>query len=210
MMHRRLLSALAVAAAFAPAVAMAHPGMPGHTHGFTDGFAHPFGGLDHLAAMTGVGLWAGQQAKGGQAKGGQAKGGQGSRAVWLWPLAFLALLVAGAIAGANGLALPGVEWGIVLSVAALGWLTAFGARLPLAAGAALIAAFALCHGAAHGVEMPADADGLAYGLGFVTASATLHLAGVALSRLAERAGLALVPRLAGLGLAAMAPLLLAV
>ncbi|TWB43346.1 HupE/UreJ family protein [Nitrospirillum pindoramense] len=195
MMHRRLLIALSAAAAFAPAVAMAHPGMPGHTHGFTDGFAHPFGGLDHLAAMTAVGLWAGQQ---------------GGRAVWLWPLAFLALLVAGAIAGANGLALPGVEWGIVLSVAALGWLTAFGARLPLAAGAALIGAFALCHGAAHGAEMPADADGLAYGLGFVTASATLHLAGVALSRLAERAGLALAPRLAGLGLAAMAPLLLAV
>ncbi|TWB44853.1 urease accessory protein [Nitrospirillum viridazoti] len=200
MMHRRLLTALAAAAAFAPAVAMAHPGMPGHTHGFTDGFAHPFGGLDHLAAMTAVGLWAGQQ----------AKGGHGSRAVWLWPLAFLALLVAGAIAGANGLALPGVEWGIVLSVAALGWLTAFGARLPLAAGVALIGAFALCHGAAHGVEMPADADGLAYGLGFVTASAVLHLTGVALSRLAERAGLQLVPRLAGLGLAAMAPLLLAV
>ncbi|ASG23745.1 HupE/UreJ family protein [Nitrospirillum viridazoti] len=200
MMHRRLLTALAAAAAFAPAVAMAHPGMPGHTHGFTDGFAHPFGGLDHLAAMTAVGLWAGQQ----------AKGGHGSRAVWLGPLAFLALLVAGAIAGANGLALPGVEWGIVLSVAALGWLTAFGARLPLAAGVALIGAFALCHGAAHGVEMPADADGLAYGLGFVTASAVLHLTGVALSRLAERAGLQLVPRLAGLGLAAMAPLLLAV
>lgn len=200
MMHRRLLSALTVAAALVPAMAMAHPGMPGHTHGFTDGFAHPFGGLDHLAAMTAVGLWAGQQ----------AKGGHGSRAVWLWPLAFLALLVAGAAAGANGLALPGVEWGIVLSVAALGWLTAFGARLPLAAGAALIAAFALCHGAAHGVEMPADADGLAYGVGFVTASAVLHLTGVALSRLAERAGLALAPRLAGLGMAAMAPLLLAV
>ncbi|MEA1672350.1 HupE/UreJ family protein [Nitrospirillum sp. BR 11163] len=200
MMHRRLLSALAAAAAFAPAVAFAHPGMPGHTHGFTDGFAHPFGGLDHLAAMTAVGLWAGQQ----------AKGGQGSRAVWLWPLAFLALLVAGAAAGANGLALPGVEWGIVLSVAALGWLTAFGARLPLAAGAVLIGAFALCHGAAHGVEMPADADGLAYGLGFVTASAVLHLTGVALSRLAERNGLSLAPRLAGLGMAAMAPLLLAV
>ncbi|MDZ5650491.1 HupE/UreJ family protein [Nitrospirillum sp. BR 11828] len=200
MMHRRLLPALTVAAAFVPAVALAHPGMPGHTHGFTDGFAHPFGGLDHLAAMTAVGLWAGQQ----------ARGGQGARAVWLWPLAFLALLVAGAVAGANGLALPGVEWGIVLSVAALGWLTAFGARVPLAAGAALIGAFALCHGAAHGAEMPADADGLAYGLGFVTASATLHLAGVALSRLAERAGLALAPRLAGLGLAALAPLLLAV
>ncbi|MEA1647686.1 HupE/UreJ family protein [Nitrospirillum sp. BR 11164] len=200
MMHRRLLPALTVAAAFMPAMAMAHPGMPGHTHGFTDGFAHPFGGLDHLAAMTAVGLWAGQQ----------AQGGQGARAVWLWPLAFLALLVAGAVAGANGLVLPGVEGGIVLSVAALGWLTAFGARLPVAAGAALIGVFALCHGAAHGVEMPADADGLAYGLGFVTASAALHLSGVALSRLAERAGLALAPRLAGLGLAALAPLLLAV
>ncbi|MBB6252783.1 HupE/UreJ family protein [Nitrospirillum iridis] len=197
-LRRFALPALATALALVPAAALAHPGMPGHTHGFTDGLAHPFGGLDHLAAMTAVGLWAGQQ----------AKGGQGDRAVWLWPLAFLALLVAGAVAGANGLAVPGVEGGIVLSVVALGWLTAFGARLPLAAGAALIATFAFCHGAAHGVEMPADADGLSYGLGFVTASAVLHLAGVGLSRLAERSGLRLAPRLAGLAMGVAGPLLL--
>ncbi|WP_199902530.1 HupE/UreJ family protein [Azospirillum sp. B4] len=198
MMHRRLLIALTAVAALAPAAAMAHPGMPGHTHGFSEGLLHPLTGWDHLAAMTAVGLWAGQQ----------AKGGQGSRAIWLWPAAFLALLAAGAVAGADGLALPGMEWGIALSVVALGWLTAFGARLPVAAGATLIAAFAFCHGAAHGVEMPADADGLTYGLGFVTASAALHLAGVALSRLAERTGLQLAPRLAGLGMVATAPLLL--
>ncbi|MDE1146954.1 MAG: HupE/UreJ family protein [Azospirillaceae bacterium] len=193
MTYRRLLPALTIAAALAPAVAMAHPGMPGHTHGFGDGLLHPLTGWDHLAAMTAVGLWAGQQ---------------GGRAVWLWPLAFLALLVVGAIAGANGLAVPGVEWGIALSVVALGWLTAFGARLPLAAGATLIAAFAFCHGAAHGVEMPADADGLTYGLGFVTASATLHLAGVGLSLAATRAGLRLAPRLAGLAMGLAAPFLL--
>ena len=43
-----LISALT----FLPTLAHAHPGVPGHTHGFTEGFAHPLLGLDHVLAMV--------------------------------------------------------------------------------------------------------------------------------------------------------------
>src|SRR3546814_7514376 len=45
---------------------------------------------------------------------------------------------------------------------------------------ALVGAFAVFHGHAHGAEMPVAASGLAYGLGFLLATALLHGAGLAL------------------------------
>jgi urease accessory protein len=57
---------------------------------------------------------------------------------------------------------------------------------------ALAAAFGMFHGYAHGAEMPAAASAVLYGLGFVTATAILHLigvgAGLASERLAQGAG----------------------
>src|SRR4051794_14302732 len=86
------LAALALAAL--PAAALAHPGLPAtHAHGFADGFVHPFTGLDHLAAMVAVGAWS----------------ACGTRRAWVAPLAFLACLLAGALATAHGVAVPGVE-----------------------------------------------------------------------------------------------------
>jgi urease accessory protein len=38
--------------------AITHTGL-GTTAGFISGFAHPFGGLDHMLAITAVGLWTG-------------------------------------------------------------------------------------------------------------------------------------------------------
>ena len=40
--------------------------------------------------------------------------------------------------------------------------------------------FAVFHGHAHGAEMPEAASGLAYGAGFVAATALLHDAGIGL------------------------------
>src|SRR5215469_10214892 len=73
---------------FAPAIASAHPGFPGHTHGFVNGLAHPLSGLDHFLAMTAVGLWAVQL---------------GGKALWQVPLAFVAAMVAGGMLGMMGL-----------------------------------------------------------------------------------------------------------
>lgn len=145
-------------------VVMAH-GEGGHTHsaGLIAGLTHPFSGLDHLLAMLAVGLWAVQK---------------GGRALWLLPVTFLSFMLLGGIVGASGVAVPGMEMGIALSVLALGLLIALQSRWPLHVAWATVGFFAFFHGAAHGVEMPLAASPLGYGLGLVAATALLHGAGV--------------------------------
>ncbi|MDD4947691.1 MAG: HupE/UreJ family protein, partial [Gallionella sp.] len=77
--------------------------------------------------------------------------------------------------------LPFVEGGILMSLLVLGVLVAAAVRLPLAASVALVGLFALFHGHAHGAEMPHDASGLRYALGFMLSTAALHLAGIAIA-----------------------------
>lgn len=166
---RRLLFALLF---LTPAVASAHPGLPGHTHGFANGFAHPLSGLDHLLAMTAVGLWAAQR---------------GGRALWLVPLTFVSVMVLGGIFGMAGFGqIPLIEQAIAASVLVLGIFLAVAARLPLGASVLVIGLFALMHGYAHGAEMPATASGLFYGLGFVLATMMLHGLGIGLGLAAEK------------------------
>ena len=62
----------------------------------------------------------------------------------------------------------------------LGVLIAATVRLPLAASAALVGIFALCHGHAHGIEMPGTAAGLSSALGFAGCTALLHALGLGL------------------------------
>jgi len=81
------------------------------------------------------------------------------------------------------LAMPGMESGIAASLLLAGLLVATLARLPVAASAALVAAFALFNGTAHGVEMPATAAPLLYGLGMLLTTAALLAAGIGLGRL---------------------------
>ena len=102
----------------------------------------------------------------------------------------------GAALGNAGLVIPALEALIAASVIALGAVLAFGLSVPVTLGAALCGAFAVVHGMAHGAEMPANAAGLAYGLGFVTATAALHATGL----VAGRSGSTLV-RVAGAGVA---------
>jgi urease accessory protein len=84
----------------------------------------------------------------------------------------------GALLSLTGFALPLVEAGIAASVLALGLLVAFAARLPLVAGAALVGAFALLHGHAHGAELPTAASAWSYAAGFITATASLLAIGL--------------------------------
>lgn len=167
-MIRTALAARAAggAAALLALVAMpAHAHVAGttHAHAVGHGVLHPLVGLDHLLAMVAVGLWAAQR---------------GGRAIWLLPVAFVVAMLGGATVGAAGIAMPGVEQGILLSVLLLGALVASAVRVPTAIGVAVVAAFALLHGHAHGTEMPANASGLAYGAGFAVATAGLHAVGV--------------------------------
>lgn len=146
-----------------PEAAWAHTGV-GPAHGFAHGFTHPVLGWDHLLAMVAVGLWAAQR---------------GDKAVWTLPATFVATMVLGGILGATAVGLPGVETGILASVLVLGALVAVAARFPLALSVAVVALFALFHGHAHGTEMPATVSGFTYGIGFATATALLHAAGIA-------------------------------
>ena len=116
----------------------------------------------------------------------------------------LAMVLVGVLAVA-GVALPLVELGIALSVVVLGAAVAFGIRAPVAVAMGVAGLFAIFHGHAHGAEMPGDASGLAYGIGFMMATALLHLGGLGLGYLVGAAGerYALVVRSAG-GLAALA------
>ena len=145
-----------LAAAFAAPLAWAHAGHA--VGGAASGFVHPFAGLDHLLAMVAIGAWAAQQA---------------GRARWAVPLAFVATMAAGALAGFAGFALPAVEPMIAASVVALGLAVAAGVRAPIFAGVAIAALFAVFHGHAHGAEA-ANAPLAAYLGGMLLATALLH------------------------------------
>ncbi|MNJ63170.1 HupE / UreJ protein [compost metagenome] len=89
-----------------------------------------------------------------------------------------------------------METGIAGSVLALGLLVALAVRPPLAIAAGLTALFALSHGVAHGLELPALSSPWGYAAGFVAATAALHGLGYALVRYLPQAAAPLV-RLAG-------------
>jgi urease accessory protein len=161
-----LLVPALVAALASPA--WAHPQhlhARGMEHGLAAGFFHPLLGLDHLLAMVAVGLLAAQL---------------GGRALWLLPASFLGAMMIGGGLGISGLSLPGLQWGVALSVVALGVALAAGKRYPLAAASLVVGLFGLLHGHAHGTEMLTLAAPTLYGLGFVAATLGLHLTGVAL------------------------------
>ena len=157
---------LALAFALLPTAAFAHPGHD--AHGLVQGFAHPFGGFDHLIAMIAVGLYAWQL---------------GGRALWLVPTTFVAVMAAAGTLGIAGMPLPGVEIGIAASVIVLGAIVILRVKMPVAIAAALVGVFAVFHGHAHGTEMPLDASGVAFAAGFLAATALLHVAGIALGKL---------------------------
>ena len=148
--------------ALLPQPAFAH--IPqGPINGFAGGFAHPLTGLDHFLAMFAVGVWGAQM---------------GGRSMWALPVAFPLVMTIGGIAGMAGLVLPYVEIGVALSILVLGLAIACKWRPIELVPLALIAIFALCHGYAHGVELPRAADPAAYAAGFVLATGMIHITGI--------------------------------
>jgi urease accessory protein len=187
---KRLLQPAILAIFLAPTAAIAHTGV-GDTSGFMHGFMHPLGGLDHQLAMILVGIFAYQL---------------GGRALWLVPLTFVGVMALGGFLGVAGVRVPFIEAGIALSVIVLGAIVAFGARIPVAVAMGIVGLFAIFHGHAHGSEMPLDASGVAYGLGFMLATAILHAVGIGIGFLIGMTSKSLgnnVYRVAG-GLASLA------
>ncbi len=84
----RVLLAASMLAVASPA--SAHVGQ-GLGFSIAGGFAHPFLGLDHLATMVAVGLWAALA---------------GGKRLWVWPAAFVSAMLMGGFIGHAGIELP--------------------------------------------------------------------------------------------------------
>lgn len=158
-------------------------GLPG---GIVQGFSHPFGGLDHLLAMVSVGLWGAFL---------------GRPLIYALPVVFPVVMVVGAALGMFDVPLPHVEVGVALSVLVLGACIAAAWKAPMAAAALVVAVFALCHGYAHGRELPSAADPISYSVGFVLATGLLHVLGIGIGAMADRPRAALVVRALGAAIA---------
>lgn len=194
--------------------ASAHTGLL-PTDGFSDGFQHPFLGLDHFLVMLGLGLWASSQSR-----------LLSKQAIGL----FLLFMAIGALLGLSGISFAYVETAILVSLLSVGIalsfpivptlrrgnsvcnapalrvrdtgasVTAFprrsvgtikhGSQKPGRFSQAIIltsiAIFAAMHGLAHGSEMPAAASTYAYIAGIVSGTAVLHFSGLALGLLFRR------------------------
>jgi urease accessory protein len=180
-MKNRISFVAAVATLVFPTAAMAHVGA-GSTASFMAGFAHPYSGLDHIAVMIAVGLWA------------ALKGG---RALWVWPCAFVGVMLIGGLLGMMHRPMPFVEPGILASVVALGLLVALAVDLPVWLGAAIVGVFAIFHGHAHGSEVAENIGGAEYMIGFAFATASLHAIGLSVALALNSAKMRPVVRLAG-------------
>lgn len=174
MKTKHFLTVSFATAAALPFTAMAHVGSDGGGHhnfldSLTHAIAHPFGGADHLAAMLAVGAWS-------------ALAFKTTRKAWAAPAAFVALLIAGCLAGFAGLHVPAIEPMIAASVLVLGLLVMVQKQMAVGAAAGLAGVFAFFHGAAHGYELFEENFAAAAGVivGMAAGSAVLHVAGMLL------------------------------
>ena len=188
----KIRTAMLVSAMLLSSPVLAHSGNH-HSTDLASGFMHPLLGLDHLLAMLAVGLWAAQFRR---------------PVRWTFVLLFPAVMALGALAGMVAAYLPGIEPGVAGSVAVLGLLIAFAIRMPVWVSGIAVSLFALVHGYAHGVELPAGASPVLYGAGFIIATLTLHLAGLAIGAMAAGSAANKATRLLGGAIAAVGTYLL--
>jgi urease accessory protein len=127
------------------------------------GFFHPLTGLDHLLVMVALGLWAVQI---------------GGRALWLLPCTFVGSMMLGGALGLCGVHQLLVEHGILASIVLLGVALGMAWRPSTLVAAACAGAAGLCHGYAHGSEMPSGALPILFFIGMVAATSLLHAFGV--------------------------------
>jgi len=150
---------LALAAIFVATPALAVEG----ASGLMSGLLHPVLGFDHLLAMIGVGLLSVQI---------------GQKHVWALPACFVLFLMVGGILGLLEIPLPQVEGVIAASVFVLGLAIATSGAIGAVIAYPIVAIFAIFHGHAHGMEVPTLDNPTGYVIGFMVASAFLHLVGV--------------------------------
>lgn len=126
------------------------------------GWMHPLSGIDHMTAMVAVGAWSAQL---------------GGKAIFRVPAAFVVAMLIGGVIGFAHFKLPGTELGIAISVLALGLAIALNQKASLIPAVFGVGLFGICHGYAHGFEMPDMANKYLYAIGFLVTTASLHLTG---------------------------------
>lgn len=193
-----LLLILSVLGSMLPAMAhpaaFPHPGTAGSNSAASLGFLHPFTGLDHLLVMVAVGLWAVQL---------------GGRSLWLLPCSFVGAMLLGGLLGLSSHHASFIEHGIVASLILLGAALGMAWRPPVFIAALGVGVAGICHGFAHGSEMPVGSAPLLFLAGMVCATALLHLGGMMFGTAFQRNGLNRAIRVAGFGLLAFAVFTLA-
>jgi urease accessory protein len=169
-MREKLL--LALAAVLVPATGYAHPGIDSGS-GFMAGLMHPWTGLDHVAAMLAVGLWATRMHNPSK-------------------MALLGATAVGVVAGMFLGSYPGVltygETITVVSVMAFGFFAAVAGDVRKPFAAILVALFCLFHGYVHTAEIPAQSSQIAFSSGFLISMLALQLLGVAIATSLSRRG----------------------
>lgn len=140
-------------------LALAHPGHG--FSGFASGFMHSLLGWDHLLMMVAIGVWAANM---------------GGKARWQLPLTFVCTMLAGALLGAAGITIEGVESAIAAGLLALGLVLMTRFAVNRTIQLLFTALFALMHGLAHGVELShGSLTGMMMPLlGMLIATAGLH------------------------------------
>jgi urease accessory protein len=162
--------AAAIPALTAPA--LAHHVMEGKTpatfaEGLLSGLGHPIIGLDHLAFLIAIGIAVGA-----------------GRLNLALPVGFVAAMAFGVAARVSGLAIPGAEIVVGLSVLLTGFLIARGRPLAAIAWSLLFAMAGLFHGYAFGEAI----------IGSETTPLGAYLIGLALIQTALAIGVALLAR----------------
>lgn len=170
-------------------LALAHPGH-GLSNGFASGFMHPLLGWDHLLMMLAVGVWAASM---------------GGKTRWKLPLTFVCTMLLGALIGAAGITVGGMESAIAAGLLALGVVLMTRLAINHTLQLLFTALFALMHGLAHGVELyQGTLSGMTMPLlGMLIATAGLHglgyLLGMQRHRLLTLAQALLAGLMLGLG-----------
>ena len=131
--------------------------------GIGSGLSHPLTGPDHFLAMFAVGLWGAQM---------------GGSQLWQLPVTFPIIMLLGVMLAILGVPLPHVELGIALSIITLGAAIGFAWHPPSWIALTLISFFAICHGYAHGAELPKTVSPTDFAIGFVIATGLIHILGI--------------------------------
>ncbi len=169
--------------AILPSIVIAHTGSIEKVD-LSSGFCHPFSGLDHLLAMIAVGLWAVQL---------------GGRAIWLLPLSFVLLMLAGGCLGLAGLSTSLSTLGVIVSILVFGLLLTISFKTPHVISTIIVGIFAIFHGHVHGSELLLSSNAGYSFIGFALATIVLHLAGIALGLSFKKWDSEILFRLSGVG-----------